>query len=217
VPVSADQLAASVAVVNLEAQPTAIGVGIDTSRYGHHATFLRADLQPAAEDLDFAESAAGYEQLRRRLETIAQRHAAVRFHFRLDVAGAYADNLLAFLQRLSWTKTISCGDPQRNKNYRSALTATRSPSTTPPGRLLRHLPGRGGQRRGSRRQAACSQALGHVCARQRPRAPLSLHRCSDRVFKGDNTSPGGRFGQASIDVGQGRAHEFLRITVLEWM
>ena len=202
VPVSADQLAASVAVVNLEAQPTAIGVGIDTSRYGHHATFLRADLQPAAEDLDFAESAAG-------------RHAAVHFHFRLDVA--YADNLLAFLQRLSWTKTISCGDPQRNKNYRSALTATRSPSTTPPGRLLRHLPGRGGQRRGSRRQAACSQALGHVCARQRPRAPLSLHRCSDRVFKGDNTSPGGRFGQASIDVGQGRVHGFLHITVFEWM
>jgi hypothetical protein len=120
-PVSADQPAASVTVVNLEAPPTAIGVGIDTSRYGHHATFLRADLQPAAEDLDFAESAASYEQLRQRLETIAQRHAAVHFHFRLDVAGAYADNLLAFLQRLSWTKTISCGDPQRNKNYRSAL------------------------------------------------------------------------------------------------
>jgi transposase len=121
VPVTAFQPAASVAVVNLDAPPTAIGVGIDTSRYGHHATFLRADLQPAAEDLDFAESAAGYEQLRRRLENIAQRHAAVHFHFRLDVAGAYADNLLAFLQRLSWTKTISCGDPQRNKNYRSAL------------------------------------------------------------------------------------------------
>jgi len=80
------------------AAPTAIGVGIDTARYGHHATFLRPDLQPAAADLDFAESAAGYAQLRSRLQTIGQRLGAVHFHFRLDVAGAYADNLLAFLR-----------------------------------------------------------------------------------------------------------------------
>jgi hypothetical protein len=49
------------------APPILIGVGIDTSRYGHHATFLRADLQPAAADLDFAESADGYAQLHSRL------------------------------------------------------------------------------------------------------------------------------------------------------
>jgi hypothetical protein len=41
------------------APATPIGVGIDTSRYGHHASFLRGDLQPAAADLDFAESAVG--------------------------------------------------------------------------------------------------------------------------------------------------------------
>ena len=29
---------------------TRIGVGIDTSRYGHYAAFLRDDLQPAAAD-----------------------------------------------------------------------------------------------------------------------------------------------------------------------
>jgi transposase len=100
---------------------TPIGVGIDTSRYGHHATFLRPDLQPAAADLPFVESAQGYEQLRQRLGVIAGKHGPVHFHFRVDVAGHYADNLLAFLATLPEPKTISCGDPQRNKNYRAAI------------------------------------------------------------------------------------------------
>jgi transposase len=103
------------------ADTTPIGVGIDTSRYGHHATFLRPDLQPAAADLDFVESAQGYDQLRQRLGVIAAKHGQVHFHFRLDVAGRYADNLLAFLNTLPEPKTISCGDPQRNKNYRAAI------------------------------------------------------------------------------------------------
>jgi hypothetical protein len=44
-----------------------IGVGIDNSRYGHYATFLRDDLQAAAAELSFAESAPGYAQLQKRL------------------------------------------------------------------------------------------------------------------------------------------------------
>jgi transposase len=51
---------------------------------------------------------------------------------RLDAAGQYADNLLHFLHGLATgrpdaaplanaTFAISCGDPQRNKNYRAAL------------------------------------------------------------------------------------------------
>jgi hypothetical protein len=52
-----------------------IGVGIDTSRYGHYAAFLRDDFQPAAAELQFAESAAGYAQLRQQLELLARRHA----------------------------------------------------------------------------------------------------------------------------------------------
>jgi hypothetical protein len=39
--------------------PTRIGVGIDTARYGHYAAFLRDDLQPAADELAFVETAAG--------------------------------------------------------------------------------------------------------------------------------------------------------------
>jgi transposase len=109
--------------------PRRVGVGIDTSRYGHYAAFLRDDLQPAAAELAFPESAAGYAQFRQRLEHIAQCHGPVAFVVRLDAAGQYADNLLSFLHGAAagaaepgpFTLTVSCGDPQRNKNYRAAL------------------------------------------------------------------------------------------------
>src|SRR5262245_33054187 len=112
---------------------TRFGIGIDTSRYGHHACFLRDDLQPAADELAFAESANGYDLLRQRLASIASRHPAVTFVVRLDAAGQYADNLLHFLPQLDRSSArpdraianaqvvLSCGDPQRNKNYRAAL------------------------------------------------------------------------------------------------
>ena len=113
--------------------PVCIGVGIDTSRYGHYAAFLHQDFQPATDELSFAESAQGYAQLRQRLELLARRHGAVSFLVRLDAAGQYADNLLHFLHHLAplspgqtgtlpgATLLLSCGDPQRNKNYRAAL------------------------------------------------------------------------------------------------
>src|SRR5262249_43447788 len=113
--------------------PRRFGVGIDTSRYGHYAVFLRDDLQPAAPELQFPESAAGYALLRQRLERIRQQQGPVHFLVRLDAAGQYADHLLHFLHGLARphpatpdvpapvTLTLSCGDPQRNKNYRAAL------------------------------------------------------------------------------------------------
>ena len=113
--------------------PCRFGVGIDTSRYGHYAAFLRDDLQPAAPELQFAESATGYALLRQRLEHLAQGHAPAHFVVRLDAAGQYAENLLHFLHQLATPSadsiastarcalTISCGDPQRNKNYRAAV------------------------------------------------------------------------------------------------
>jgi transposase len=115
--------------------PRRFGVGIDTSRYGHCAVFLRDDLQPAAEELSFAESAAGYALFRQRLERIAQRHGPAQFLVRLDAAGQYAENLLHFLHGLGspgadgspapFHLSVSCGDPQRNKNYRAALFGTK--------------------------------------------------------------------------------------------
>jgi transposase len=105
--------------------PRCIGVGVDTSRYGHYAVFLRDDLQPADAELAFAESGTGYDSFRQRLQRIAERDGPCSFLVRVDAAGQYADNLLAFLHRLAqhgpWPLTVSCGDPQRNKNYRAAL------------------------------------------------------------------------------------------------
>ena len=109
-----------------------IGVGIDTARYGHYAAFLDDNRQPAAAELAFAEDATGYDALRQRLARIARRLPAAHFHIRLDVAGQYADNLRHFLQTVADTAAtdaawahasfaLSCGDPQRNKNYRAAL------------------------------------------------------------------------------------------------
>ena len=103
---------------------TDIGVGIDTARYGHYAAFLDADLQTAAAELEVAESAPGYGKLRERFTHLVHKHGRVHFHIRLDVAGAYADNLLAWLHGLTidgGTLSISCGDPQRNKNYRLGI------------------------------------------------------------------------------------------------
>ena len=103
---------------------TRIGVGIDTSRYGHYVAFLDADLQTAAPDLEVIESALGYAKLRRRLLDLAAKHGFVHFHIRLDAAGLYADNLIAFLGGLTLDHaefTLSCGDTQRNKNYRVAV------------------------------------------------------------------------------------------------
>jgi transposase len=105
-----------------------VGVGIDTSRYGHYAAFLDDGLQPAADELLFAESADGYLLLRQRLRHIVHRRGAVHFVVRLDAAGQYADNLIHFLHALANTSSsegltlsLSCGDPQRNKNYRAAV------------------------------------------------------------------------------------------------
>src|SRR5262249_48058242 len=101
-----------------------IGVGIDTSRYGHYAAFLDDKLQQAAAELEVAESAQGYARLRQRFADLVQKHGRARFLVRLDVAGAYADNLLACLQTLKTDRAdspTSCGDPQRDKNYRAAV------------------------------------------------------------------------------------------------
>jgi hypothetical protein len=95
---------------------TPIGVGIDTARYGHHATFLRPDLQAAAKPLDFTATAQGYAPFRQRLQAIAQRHGPVHCHGRLDAAGPYADNLRAFLYTLPDPKSISCGDTRRKQS-----------------------------------------------------------------------------------------------------
>ena len=93
---------------------TAIGIGIDTSRYGHHVSFLRDDLQPAAEPLTMTETREGYDTLLRKLQELKRRYANVEFQIRLDEAGQYAANLKTFLYALPLEKTVSIDCDSRN-------------------------------------------------------------------------------------------------------
>ena len=111
-------------------ETVAIGVGLDTARYGHHATFLCEDRQPATEPLEFLECQAGYQELEKVLSKLAQRHGRIHFHIRVDAASQYATNLLAFLDRLPWSKTLSVGEPKRNKRYREVHFPKRKADAT---------------------------------------------------------------------------------------
>ena len=100
---------------------TRIGVGIDTARYGHYASFMGEDRQKAASGFTFPESRDGYQQLQAALERLAKRHGGnVHFHIRIDAAGQYAVNLETFLRTLPFPTTISTGEPKRNKDYKNA-------------------------------------------------------------------------------------------------
>src|SRR5438093_9267024 len=88
---------------------TAIGVGIDTARYGHCVSFLRPDRQPAAKKLLVLENRASYDALRQRLEQLHQQHPQAHFQVRIDAAGQYASNLERFLRSLSLPMTLSIG------------------------------------------------------------------------------------------------------------
>ena len=55
------------------AAPVSIGVGFDTARDGHHVSFLGTDRQPAAQAFTFAESPAGYAELRQALERLQEK------------------------------------------------------------------------------------------------------------------------------------------------
>ncbi len=98
----------------------AIGVGIDASRYGHHVTFLRDDLQPATDPIAITETREGYNQLLSTLQGLKRRYPHAIFQIRLDEASLYAVNLRTFLYTLPFEKTVSIGDCIRNKNYRVA-------------------------------------------------------------------------------------------------
>jgi transposase len=99
----------------------AIGVGFDTARYGHYATFLLPNLQPACPGMEIVECKQGYDRVLQQFGALQKRHGDVHFHIRLDAAGQYAMNLELFLRNLPFSKTITIGEPARNNNYRKAL------------------------------------------------------------------------------------------------
>ena len=98
----------------------AIGVGIDTARYGH-CRRVSAGRSAAGR------SEAGVPGVPGRLRQIAgvvggirQRFPAAQIRVRIDAAGQYARNLESFLRSLPLELSVSVGEPQRNRNYRLA-------------------------------------------------------------------------------------------------
>ena len=100
---------------------THIGVGIDTARYGHRVTFLRADRQPAASPLTIMENHEGFQQLNEQLQQLLSEYPHAHFHIHLDAAGQYATNLERFVRGLELPITLSIGEPKRNKDYQKAF------------------------------------------------------------------------------------------------
>ncbi len=98
----------------------ALGIGIDTGRYGHVVAFLRDDKQPAAPQDTILESRRGYEKLKRQIETLHERHQQAELFVRIDAAGQYATNLETFLRSLELPLSVSVGEPKRNKDYHRA-------------------------------------------------------------------------------------------------
>lgn len=99
----------------------ALGIGIDTARYGHHVTFLREDKQMACPPITVMETHGGYQLLKSQIETLHQRFSNAKIFLRIDAAGQYATNLENFLRSLTHLPlSISIGEPKRNKDYHSA-------------------------------------------------------------------------------------------------
>ncbi len=107
-----------------------IGVGLDTARYGHHATFLREDRQPATKPLEFMECQDGYDKFKNVLSKLVPKNGDVHFHIRVDAASQYSTNVSSFLHRLPWPKTISVGQPTQNKRYREVHFPKRKADAT---------------------------------------------------------------------------------------
>ncbi len=102
-----------------------IGVGIDTARYGHHATIMNGDREFISPAFEFAESAEGYEKLEQRLRRVLRKYPTVHFHVHVDAAGQYATNLERFLRSRKLPMTLSIGEPKRNKHYHTAMSPKR--------------------------------------------------------------------------------------------
>ena len=163
-----------------------IGVGVDTARYGHHVTFLGPTREPAAESLAMPESSAGYALLAERLERLRAKHPAAHFHIRIDAGGQYAANLERFLRGLDAPKTISIGEPKRNKDYHRAVSPKRKSDATESYAMARYAVCEDPQ--ATLETSEAIRALCEVAARlegqvrSRTQAINRLHNLMSRVF-----------------------------------
>lgn len=100
------------------------GIGIDSARYGHHVSFLNEEKRTASPAFHFQESHLGYQKLEQAIGKLRRKDPQAHLHVRIDVAGQYAENLIAWLQQLDVLRegphTISVGQPAKNAAYRKA-------------------------------------------------------------------------------------------------
>jgi transposase len=112
-------------MTTLMSETVHLGVGIDTARYGHFVSFMNGERELVAPGLSIAESADGYQRLRKQLEKLRRKYVGVHFHVRIDAGGQYATNLEHFLRASDLPLTLSIGEPKRNKDYHRAMSPKR--------------------------------------------------------------------------------------------
>ena len=109
-----------------------VGIGIDTSRFGHQVAFWRDDKLPAAPTLTVMESRDGYDRLAQQLRRLREKYPQAELFVRIDAAGQYATNLERFLREFSAEVplSISVGEPKRNKDDHHATSPKRQTDGT---------------------------------------------------------------------------------------
>lgn len=97
-------------------------VGIDVSKYKHDLTILNEHGEIISKHFQFANTYHGFQRLKKHLETLNL--PTSELHIALKDTGHYADNLIAFLQKLGYpTFTYN---PLLIKEFVKALTLRKS-------------------------------------------------------------------------------------------
>ncbi len=67
-----------------------LGIGIDTARYGHHASFMDENKRTATKPFHFSESAEGYQAFAKAIKALRQKCPGCVLHIHVDAASQYA-------------------------------------------------------------------------------------------------------------------------------
>ncbi len=96
-----------------------VGLGIDTARYGHVASFWAED-RVVGKHIPIDESRGGYANLKQAIEKIRAEFPNASIRTRVDAAGQYAANIVKWLHSQG-DLDVSIGEPKRNKDYRASV------------------------------------------------------------------------------------------------
>ena len=82
-------------------EQTHLGIGIDTARYGHHVSFMDEQTRSATKAFHFTENADGYNDLRKAIDRLREKHPGVVLHIHIDAAGLIQRRTLIVLRQMS--------------------------------------------------------------------------------------------------------------------